>query len=209
MVELNLGTNQLNSLPDDISKLQNLEVLILSNNLLRVIEFWGGGIKIRALIWEKNLNFKANSTVNRQFAQIAYSRSRREQTRVIAKWVGRVTRTHSARLGLQSAYATSAHDWLAHQFAVFERGREQSELDTGRDRPLGESRTPLLERQSQFGNVAARVGLVHKIADHVYWELSPTSVARGDRSRWTVTCHTSGWFFVLFCCFVVVMFLEN
>ena len=36
MVELNLGTNQLNSLPDDISKLQNLEVLILSNNLLRV-----------------------------------------------------------------------------------------------------------------------------------------------------------------------------
>lgn len=37
MVELNLGTNQLMSLPDDINKLQNLEVLILSNNLLRVI----------------------------------------------------------------------------------------------------------------------------------------------------------------------------
>jgi leucine-rich repeat protein SHOC2 len=36
MVELNLGTNQLVSLPDDLSKLQNLEVLILSNNLLRV-----------------------------------------------------------------------------------------------------------------------------------------------------------------------------
>lgn len=36
MVELNLGTNQLISLPDDISKLQNLEVLILSNNSLRV-----------------------------------------------------------------------------------------------------------------------------------------------------------------------------
>ena len=32
MVELNIGTNQLISLPDDISKLQNLEVLILSNN---------------------------------------------------------------------------------------------------------------------------------------------------------------------------------
>jgi Leucine-rich repeat (LRR) protein len=36
MVELNLGTNQLNTLPDDISKLQNLEVLILSNNSLKV-----------------------------------------------------------------------------------------------------------------------------------------------------------------------------
>ncbi len=36
MVELNIGTNQLISLPDDISKLQNLEVLILSNNSLRV-----------------------------------------------------------------------------------------------------------------------------------------------------------------------------
>jgi leucine-rich repeat protein SHOC2 len=36
MVELNIGTNQLISLPDDISKLQNLEVLILSNNLLKV-----------------------------------------------------------------------------------------------------------------------------------------------------------------------------
>jgi Leucine-rich repeat (LRR) protein len=36
MVELNLGTNQLTSLPDDISKLQNLEVLILSNNSLKV-----------------------------------------------------------------------------------------------------------------------------------------------------------------------------
>lgn len=37
MVELNLGTNHLISLPDDIYKLQNLEVLILSNNSLRVI----------------------------------------------------------------------------------------------------------------------------------------------------------------------------
>ena len=36
MVELNLGTNQLISLPGDLSKLQNLEVLILSNNLLKV-----------------------------------------------------------------------------------------------------------------------------------------------------------------------------
>jgi hypothetical protein len=36
MVELNLGTNQLTTLPDDINKLQNLEVLILSNNSLKV-----------------------------------------------------------------------------------------------------------------------------------------------------------------------------
>ena len=36
MVELNLGTNQLNKVPDDISCLQNLEVLILTNNCLRV-----------------------------------------------------------------------------------------------------------------------------------------------------------------------------
>jgi len=36
MVELNLGTNQLPRLPDDIDQLERLEVLILSNNLLRV-----------------------------------------------------------------------------------------------------------------------------------------------------------------------------
>ena len=36
MVELNLGTNQLSRMPDDIDLLENLEVLILSNNLLRV-----------------------------------------------------------------------------------------------------------------------------------------------------------------------------
>ena len=36
MVELNLGTNQLTKVPDDIQCLQSLEVLILSNNSLRV-----------------------------------------------------------------------------------------------------------------------------------------------------------------------------
>lgn len=36
MVELNLGTNHLTKVPDDISCLQNLEVLILSNNNLKV-----------------------------------------------------------------------------------------------------------------------------------------------------------------------------
>jgi len=36
MVELNLGTNQLTKIPDDIQCLQALEVLILSNNLLKV-----------------------------------------------------------------------------------------------------------------------------------------------------------------------------
>ena len=35
MVELNLGTNQLIKLPDDISNLSSLEVLILSNNNLK------------------------------------------------------------------------------------------------------------------------------------------------------------------------------
>jgi len=36
MVELNLGTNQLARLPDDINKLEKLKVLILSNNMLKV-----------------------------------------------------------------------------------------------------------------------------------------------------------------------------
>lgn len=36
MVELNLGTNQLAKIPDDLDKLEKLEVLILSNNLLKV-----------------------------------------------------------------------------------------------------------------------------------------------------------------------------
>jgi len=36
MVELNLGTNQLTRIPDEIDKLERLEVLILSNNILRV-----------------------------------------------------------------------------------------------------------------------------------------------------------------------------
>ena len=35
MVELNLGTNLLNKIPEDISNLSSLEVLILSNNNLR------------------------------------------------------------------------------------------------------------------------------------------------------------------------------
>ena len=36
MVELNLGTNQLTRIPDDIQNLEKLEVLVLSNNLLKV-----------------------------------------------------------------------------------------------------------------------------------------------------------------------------
>ena len=36
MVELSLGTNQLTKIPDDIHTLQKLEVLSLSNNILRV-----------------------------------------------------------------------------------------------------------------------------------------------------------------------------
>lgn len=37
MVELNLATNQLMKIPEDIQCLQSLEVLILSNNLLKVL----------------------------------------------------------------------------------------------------------------------------------------------------------------------------
>ena len=36
MVELNLGTNQLARIPDDVDQLEKLEVLILSNNMLKV-----------------------------------------------------------------------------------------------------------------------------------------------------------------------------
>lgn len=36
LVELNLGTNQLTKLSDDIEHLINLEVLVLSNNQLKV-----------------------------------------------------------------------------------------------------------------------------------------------------------------------------
>ena len=39
MVELNLGTNQLARIPDDIDRLEKLEVLILSNNMLKVYLF--------------------------------------------------------------------------------------------------------------------------------------------------------------------------
>ena len=35
MVELNLGTNQLSKIPEDVALLSSLEVLILSNNNLR------------------------------------------------------------------------------------------------------------------------------------------------------------------------------
>ena len=35
MVELNLGTNQLGKIPEDIANLASLEVLILSNNKLK------------------------------------------------------------------------------------------------------------------------------------------------------------------------------
>ena len=36
MVELNLGTNQLTRIPEDIQNLEKLENLVLSNNLLKV-----------------------------------------------------------------------------------------------------------------------------------------------------------------------------
>lgn len=39
LVELNLGTNQLAKVPDDIEHLVNLEVLILSNNQFKVTNY--------------------------------------------------------------------------------------------------------------------------------------------------------------------------
>ena len=36
LTELNLGTNQLTSIPEDIQELTRLEVLVLSNNAIRV-----------------------------------------------------------------------------------------------------------------------------------------------------------------------------
>jgi len=39
LVELNLATNQLTVIPEDIKNLQNLEVLIMSNNQLKVSSF--------------------------------------------------------------------------------------------------------------------------------------------------------------------------
>lgn len=55
MVELNLGTNQIQMLPDDLQWLVNLEVLILSNNQLRRIPRVIGHLKkLRVLDLEEN-----------------------------------------------------------------------------------------------------------------------------------------------------------
>ena len=40
LTELNLGTNQLTSIPEDIQELTRLEVLVLSNNAIRVSSIW-------------------------------------------------------------------------------------------------------------------------------------------------------------------------
>lgn len=40
LTELNLGTNQLTSIPEDIQELTRLEMLILSNNAIRVSSNW-------------------------------------------------------------------------------------------------------------------------------------------------------------------------
>lgn len=55
MVELNLGTNQLTKIPDDIQLLQSLEVLILSNNSLKRLPQTIGNLrKLRVLDLEEN-----------------------------------------------------------------------------------------------------------------------------------------------------------
>ena len=55
LTELNLSTNQLKVLPDDIDKLVNLEVLILSNNQLKRLPSQIGNLKkLRELDMEEN-----------------------------------------------------------------------------------------------------------------------------------------------------------
>ena len=55
MVELNLGTNQLTKIPDDIKNLAALETLILSNNLLRRVPASVGRLKkLKVLDLEEN-----------------------------------------------------------------------------------------------------------------------------------------------------------
>ena len=56
LVELNLATNQLTVIPEDIKNLQNLEVLIMSNNQL----------KVNKHLWKQELSIGvANCAINK------------------------------------------------------------------------------------------------------------------------------------------------
>ena len=63
MVELNLGTNQLTKVPDDIQHLQSLEVLILSNNMLKV-SLWETGYVCESRYRNKLAGLKSSDEMN-------------------------------------------------------------------------------------------------------------------------------------------------
>ena len=52
LTELDLGTNQLTAIPEDIQELTRLEELILSNNAIRVRECGGCGWHFGSLSWQ-------------------------------------------------------------------------------------------------------------------------------------------------------------
>ncbi len=54
LVELNLATNQLTVIPEDVKNLQNLEVLIMSNNQLKVSEINLREKSRKANVYERN-----------------------------------------------------------------------------------------------------------------------------------------------------------
>jgi len=84
MVELNLGTNQLARIPDDIDQLEKLEVLILSNNSLKVYwlfwccRVWAPGISrigqlcFLAGVWKMQLNEALISSQSHSHATLWY-----------------------------------------------------------------------------------------------------------------------------------------
>lgn len=86
LVELNLATNQLTVIPEDIKNLQNLEVLIMSNNQLKVCR------RTFALERQKVQRARgvslANSTLVGSITEIAALGSGRKQARFITSGNG-------------------------------------------------------------------------------------------------------------------------
>jgi Leucine-rich repeat (LRR) protein len=66
MVELNLGTNQISKIPEDIANLEKLEVLVLSNNLLKVKQ---NATKKNMKLFNLNA-FPAGCSTNKFFSEI-------------------------------------------------------------------------------------------------------------------------------------------
>ncbi len=61
LVELNLATNQLTVIPEDVKNLQNLEVLIMSNNQLKVSKINLREKSRKANVYERNSVWKCRS----------------------------------------------------------------------------------------------------------------------------------------------------